>query len=134
MTYDTSFLEQSRTELEQRRDAIIQRNREKLAELFKDFAERRGDSIDITTAEQTESTELLFQNRLKTMLHEIERSLEKLDNEDYGECEECGEPIGEGRLRILPTALYCVECKEGLETTAKRRYKRPGLMDEFTQE
>jgi RNA polymerase-binding transcription factor DksA len=30
----------------------------------------------------------------------------------YGACSSCGEPIGEGRLRAVPTATKCVDCME----------------------
>jgi DnaK suppressor protein len=134
MSYDNAFLSRMRSVLEERQAAIVQQNREKLGVLVRDYAERQGDSIDITTAEQTDATDLLFQDRLKAMLQEIEGALRKLDDGTYGECEECGDPIVAKRLEIQPTARYCVECKEEIEQEAKRRYKRPGLLDEFIPE
>lgn len=40
----------------------------------------------------------------------LEAALEALDREGYGECENCGEAIGEGRLMVNPTAKYCIGC------------------------
>ena len=31
-------------------------------------------------------------------------------------CRECGEPIGEGRLKVMPFATRCVACQASLET------------------
>ena len=33
----------------------------------------------------------------------------KLDEGSYGECDECGKPIAEGRLEALPWATLCVD-------------------------
>ena len=40
----------------------------------------------------------------------IEAALMRIDNDEYGECMECGEPINPKRLEIDPTTLYCIEC------------------------
>ena len=134
MAYDESFIESARESLESKRQAILQRNRDKITELVQDYAERQGDSIDISTAEQNDSTDLLLQDRLKDILHDIEESLVKIDDGSYGECEGCGGEIAEGRLRIHPSAKFCVDCKQKMEVDASRRYKRPGLLDEFGPE
>ena len=33
----------------------------------------------------------------------------------YGNCEDCGEPISAKRLRVVPEALYCVQCQDNSE-------------------
>jgi RNA polymerase-binding transcription factor DksA len=38
-----------------------------------------------------------------------------LEDEEFGLCEECGRPIPEERLLIVPEAVYCVPCQRGLE-------------------
>ena len=134
MEYDETFLSQAREALQARRQQLVSKSEAKVSELLAEPAERKGDSIDITTAEQTDSTELRLQDRQKDALHEIEHALRKLDDEEYGECEECGDMIGRRRLEIQPTARYCVECQADLEEEARRRYKRPGLLDEFGPE
>lgn len=48
--------------------------------------------------------------RAKQQLRLIDAALQRLDNGEYGECQECGEPINPKRLEIDPTALYCIEC------------------------
>lgn len=130
--HEQSFLESARAALAEQRRAILQRNREKIGELIDDVPDRVGDNIDVSTAEQTDATDLLLQKRLKDILHQIEVALRKIDNGTYGECEECGEEIGRKRMQAYPRARYCITCKEEMETRAKRRYKRPGLMDEFS--
>jgi len=52
-------------------------------------------------------------------LMKIDEALRKLNEGTYGLCEECGEPINEGRLKVMPFAIYCVDCQERLEHMKK---------------
>ena len=40
----------------------------------------------------------------------LRAALQRLDADDYGWCEDCGEPIPEGRLKIDLTATRCISC------------------------
>ena len=46
-------------------------------------------------------------------IDEIDRSLEKIPAGTYGICEKCGVNIPKERLRALPYAALCVQCKSG---------------------
>jgi len=46
----------------------------------------------------------------RTRLAEIDRAIDKIDDEDYGRCEKCGQPIGLERLQALPGTTRCVGC------------------------
>ena len=90
-----------------------------------------GDSVDTSTEElDTASILQLKKSEMETM-HLIEQALKRLDEDVYGECEECGDIIGKRRLEIQPFSLLCVECKEALEQEEKRQLVRPGLMDGY---
>jgi DnaK suppressor protein len=43
-------------------------------------------------------------------LAEIDRALEKVDEGTYGQCDNCGQPIGSERLEAIPFATLCVTC------------------------
>jgi len=43
----------------------------------------------------------------------IKAALQRIEDGDYGDCEECGEPIPAGRLKIDPTVRFCVACASG---------------------
>ncbi|EEA92827.1 transcriptional regulator, TraR/DksA family [Pseudovibrio sp. JE062] len=43
-------------------------------------------------------------------LQRIDGALQRIKEEEYGFCLECGEDIPEARLRVDPAALYCVSC------------------------
>ncbi len=55
-------------------------------------------------------------SREKLMIRKIERSLQDIENGDYGRCERCDEDISIKRLKARPTARYCIECKTQMET------------------
>jgi len=40
-------------------------------------------------------------------------ALARIDEGEFGYCEDCGDEIAEGRLRLDPAALRCVECARG---------------------
>jgi RNA polymerase-binding transcription factor DksA len=41
------------------------------------------------------------------VLDEVDQALSRLAAGTYGTCEACGEPIGESRLEVMPTARTC---------------------------
>ncbi len=74
-----------------------------------------GDIIDQAGDERERELSLLLSVRDKEKLHAINEALEKLREDTYGICEECGEKIGPGRLKVMPLARYCVSCQAKLE-------------------
>ena len=54
-------------------------------------------------------------NRRKEELQKIDQALERIKNDDYGYCQECGEEIAEKRLQFKPTVTHCIYCAEKLE-------------------
>lgn len=53
--------------------------------------------------------------RREIMLKKIEAALQRIDDDEYGFCQACDEPIAAGRLEIDPTALLCISCAERAE-------------------
>jgi DnaK suppressor protein len=49
------------------------------------------------------------------VLREINVTLGKISNGDYGICEMCEDPIGFQRLKVKPHAIYCIDCREIVE-------------------
>ena len=48
-------------------------------------------------------------------LREINVTLGKISNGDYGTCEMCEDDIGFQRLKVKPHAIYCIDCREIVE-------------------
>lgn len=48
--------------------------------------------------------------RAEHQLRLTQAALLRIDNDEYGECMECGEPINPRRLEVDPTSLCCIDC------------------------
>lgn len=49
------------------------------------------------------------------ILGRIEVSLERIEDDTYGQCEECGARIPKARLNAIPYATLCIKCASELE-------------------
>jgi len=56
--------------------------------------------------------------RMRMRLSQIAMALRAHEDETYGDCRACGEPIGYARLKAKPESPLCVRCAESAE---KRR-------------
>jgi DnaK suppressor protein len=74
-----------------------------------------GDLVDQAGDERDREMSLLLTGRGKEKLQAINEALEKIREGGYGICEECGDKIGPGRLKVMPLAKYCVSCQSKLE-------------------
>jgi DnaK suppressor protein len=74
-----------------------------------------GDLVDQAGDERDRELSLLLTGRDKEKLQAINEALEKINEGSYGVCEECGDKIGAGRLKVMPLAKYCVSCQSKLE-------------------
>ena len=75
------------------------------------FGKRVGDG---TTEAVSRFTEVGLANDLEITASRVERALEKLDEGTYGTCDNCGEPIAAGRLKVSPASSLCIECARKL--------------------
>jgi DnaK suppressor protein len=55
------------------------------------------------------------ESSLQALLAEIEQALARLRQGTYGICARCRRPISAQRLRAIPYATLCIECKEAQE-------------------
>jgi len=61
------------------------------------------------------SSRLPVEHSLELKLKAINLALKKMEEDKYGICERCGEPINPERLKAYPAARTCVECKPSKE-------------------
>lgn len=71
------------------------------------FGKRAGDHTSDAVLQMTRS---VAASRLHQLFVEVERAIEKLVAGSYGDCDDCGSPIGEERLSALPWAVRCAAC------------------------
>jgi len=102
--YKTKLLS-LRDEISSRIDAIEKDLHHEEHAIEKDFAEQ---------ATQLENEEVLssLDNEAKATAMEINKALLRIENNTYGQCIMCNEPINEKRLAVTPYASMCVPCTE----------------------
>ena len=70
----------------------------------KDLADIAADDIDRNTLETLSSNDV---KRLRL----IDSALSRIENERYGLCMRCNKKIPGERLKAIPYALMCIDCK-----------------------
>lgn len=92
--------------------AEIDEVQSELEELIRGASAGAGDDQADAGAKTSERYhEITLVNNARDMLRQAEHALERLDAGTYGTCENCGNPIGKGRLQAFPRATLCVTCK-----------------------
>ncbi len=77
------------------------------------------DPVDRATIEEEHALELRTRDRERKLLKKIAQALARLDNGDYGYCDETGEPIGLQRRMARPTATLSLEAQQRREMKQK---------------
>lgn len=54
-------------------------------------------------------------DRESKLLKDVQAALKRIDEDTFGTCLRCEEPIPEKRLKALPWAAYCVSCQETID-------------------
>ena len=79
-----------------------------------------ADPADRATVEEEHALELRVRDRERKLIKKIEKTLQLLEDDDFGYCEHCGIEIGIRRLEARPTADLCVDCKTLAEIKEKQ--------------
>ncbi len=75
-----------------------------------------ADLHDRAVVEIETSVELRTRDRYRKLIEKIDSALTRIDNKDYGFCEETGEEIGIKRLEARPIATLAIEAQERHES------------------
>jgi DnaK suppressor protein len=75
----------------------------------------RGDQIDEAVSLNQTSMSLRMKEREKKLLAKVNLALARIREGTFGECEDCGEEIGNKRLKARPVTTFCIVCKEKQE-------------------
>ncbi len=81
--------------------------------------EHHADEMDAATDAVTEAESHVLSEHNERIRKAIDRALAKFEHGTYGVSEESGEPIGFGRLRIIPWALLTVQEEEARERRSR---------------
>lgn len=103
-----------RANLEKRRQAILDKSLE-AQPLPPGHEITHGDSLDIASSARDREITFMLKSRELDELRAIEDAIRRIDNDDYGICAMCEDPIEIKRLEVIPWARYCLACQEEME-------------------
>ena len=107
-----------RTLLRHQRDELLS-NAGETTEHLREDTTIVPDPADRATIEEEHALELRTRDRERKLLKKISQSLIQLDSNEYGFCDETGEPIGLARLLARPTATLSLEAQQRRELKQK---------------
>jgi DnaK suppressor protein len=112
-------LEFFRQKLSVWRDELVEESRETISNLQTEVRDV-GDEAERATRETENSLELRTRDRYRKLINKINKTLVRLEEGDYGYCEETGEEIGLERLQARPIATLCLDAQERWEIRQKQ--------------
>lgn len=114
-------IERCRTILLQQRNRILSQGDRLLPGELDIDSDDFPNEIDSAAAEASLSFTGRMREREYRFLNKIDKTLEKILQGTYGECEGCGDEIGAERLVARPVASLCIACKDEQERDERRR-------------
>jgi len=111
-------LEEFRHLLQEQMDQLL-READKTVSEMTDEKTNFPDPTDRASLESDRNFELRIRDRERKLISKIREALERIEVGEFGECEDCGDPIGEARLKARPVTTLCIECKTEQERQEK---------------
>lgn len=112
-------IEYFRRKLTNWRDELVEESRETISNLQSEVRDV-GDEAERATRETENSLELRTRDRYRKLINKINKTLARIDDGEYGYCEETGEEIGLQRLEARPIATLCLDAQERWEIRQKQ--------------
>lgn len=79
------------------------------------------DPVDLAVRNYSKNVQLALSENESRQLELIDEALERLEEKEYGLCQNCEDEINPKRLAAIPWARYCLKCQE---------LREQGLLDE----
>jgi len=122
----------ARTAFGDLRKMLLRRRAELFAQMHGELARSRPDTVGARFDDEADRASTAFYDELaqgfaeiaSADLRSIDRAIHRMDRGVYGQCEACGRAIPRLRLRALPFAELCVECKRDEESAEAHRVHR----------
>ena len=93
------------------KEDILRESRETVTHLQSE-TENHADLADRASSETDRALELRTRDRQRKLIAKIDDALRRIEEGEYGYCEETGEPIGIARLQARPIATLSLEAQE----------------------
>jgi DnaK suppressor protein len=105
------MLEYFRRKLQGWKEELLRESDDTLAAI-NDGGMQEPDITDRATAETERALEFRTRDRYRKLINKIDEAIKRIEDSDYGYCEETGEPIGVKRLEARPVATLSIEAQE----------------------
>jgi len=79
------------------------------------------DPTDRASLESDRNFTLRIRDRERKLISKIQEALERIEDGEFGICENCGAEIDTKRLEARPVTTLCIECKTREESQEKAR-------------
>lgn len=89
-------------------DFTVKQGKESKA-IFPEYGDHSGENA---AEVMSYDSDLSVKNTLEKTLRDINSSLKRVKDGDYGKCKYCAKDISPKRLEIRPTSSACIECKK----------------------
>ena len=100
------------------KDEILRESKSTLSNLQEDVG-TLPDLADRASTETDRSLELRARDRQRKLIAKIDSALRRIEEGEYGYCEETGEPISLARLDARPVATLSLEAQERHERSER---------------
>lgn len=106
------MLEYFRQQLWAWKGELIRESEETIHNTLQTTELQKPDLADRASAETDHALELRTRDRERKLIKKINQALERVEDGEYGYCEETGEPISIARLKARPNATMTLEAQE----------------------
>jgi DnaK suppressor protein len=113
------MLEYFRQALIKWRTELVKESQETIHNTLQNTELQKPDLADRASAETDHALELRTRDRERKLISKIYEALQRIDDGEYGFCEETGEPITVARLKARPIATLSIEAQERHERLEK---------------
>lgn len=101
------------------REELMQESQETLNHLRDLSNQDVGDEVDRASRESDHTLELRTRDRYRKLQKKIDQAIQRIEDGEYGYCEDTGEEIGIKRLEARPVATLTLEAQERRESKEK---------------
>jgi DnaK suppressor protein len=101
------------------RNDLLKESQDTIAKTLQGTDLQKPDLADRASEETDHALELRTRDRERKLISKINSTLERIDDDEYGYCEESGEPISVARLKARPIATLSIEAQERHERMEK---------------
>lgn len=120
-----------RSSLIKKREEIVKEAKSEISKYIrgetKQLVDTALDNGDWSVVDLSEDISLKQLSTHRETLLKIDEAIRKIAEGTYGKCEDCGEGISVERLKVLPFAIYCIDCQEKREQLEELERERRSI-------